>query len=158
MRPEGKTLMKLKIPFLIIFAALMLRCSSGGSFGDFAGGGVIGSPTSSTLAYTDTIRCKVSTKIIGPLDPGGAQTAAAQPTGSPAARVNQQQQYACSCASGTIRFRFAGPSSDQVSSLTQDSTIVWTWTTAGACSVQVQLVNGADTSNWSEPLIVNITE
>ena len=150
--------MRLKILALIIFAALLMRCSVGGSFGDFAGGGVIGNPTSSTFTFTDTIHCTVATKITGPLDSGGVQITPGQPTGPTIARVNQQQRYGYLNTPGMKNFRFATQSENQVSSWTQDSVIVWTWTKAGICSVQVRLANGPDTSNWSQPLMVNITK
>jgi hypothetical protein len=151
--------MKWNISIILIALALMLRCSSLGSFGDVAGGGVIGNPLTSTLSYTDTIHCKVVTKSGGqPPGTGGATLSPLIPFGADSARINQQQQYCTPEASGIKRFRFATSDGEQISSWSPDSAIAWTWTTAGICSVQVQRVEKTDTTTWSDPLIVKIIE
>ncbi len=139
-----------------VSAMIMLRCSSGGSMGDTAGGGVIGNPTG--FGYVDSTTGPVVTTFTGQPDLGSGQVVPIEPLGSDTAQVNHAQSYSYTGAAGMKRFLFSSQSSNQVSSLMQDSAIVWTWTIAGACSVQVQLVNGTDTSKWSEPLIVRVVE
>jgi hypothetical protein len=148
-----------KIAIIIgIASAIMLHCSLGGPVGDLTGGGVIGNPATAVLTYTDTIHCRVVTKYGGRLDPDGGPPAPIMPFGADTARINQQQLYGFPGASAIKRFRFATPCGEQFSSWSPDSVIEWTWTTAGICSVQVQRAENADTSTWSEPLIVKIVE
>jgi hypothetical protein len=151
--------MKLKIPALIIVTALMMRCSVGGSFGDFAGGGVIGNPSMPTLGfgYVDSTRGRVVTTFTGQLDLGNGPVPLG-PVGSDTALVNHVQSYSYPGAAGTKHFLFSSGSEKRVSSWSPDSSILWTWKTASVCSVQVQFANGTDTSAWSEPLIVHVIE
>jgi hypothetical protein len=147
--------MRLKILALIIFTAFMMRCSSGGWSGDFAGGGVIGNPATSAIGYTDTIHCRVITTIS--VDGGGAMLPI-KPTGQETARINQQQRYFCKGLQGSKRFLFSNSLGEQISTWSPDSEIVWTWTFPGNGSVRVQCIDKDDTSSWSEPLIIYIIE
>ncbi len=143
---------------IIICSSLLLRCSLLGSSGDFAGGGVIGNPSAPTLSFADTIHCRVVTTSTGWLGPDGGPFSPITPFGPDSAHINQQQRYSLSGSTGAQHFRFSSPCGAQISSWSPDSAIEWTWVTAGICSVQVQQVEKADTSTWSEPLIVHIIE
>ena len=147
--------MKWKRGGLLIFAAIMMHCSSGGWSGDFAGGGVIGNPATSAIGYTDTIHCRVITTIT--VDGGGALLLS-KPTGQDTARINQQQRYFCKGIQGSKRFLFSDSRGEQISTWSPDSEIVWTWTFPGNGSIKVQCIDMEDTSSWSEPLIVQILE
>lgn len=151
--------MKWKKGGLLIFAAITMHCSSGGWTGDFAGGGVIGNPTVPTLGfgYVDSTRGRVVTTFIGQLDLGNGPVPLG-PVGSDTALVNHVQSYSYPGAAGTKHFLFSSGSEKRVSSWSMDSSVLWTWTTASVCSVQVQLANETDTSAWSEPLIVHVIE
>jgi hypothetical protein len=142
---------------ICIASSIVLRCSLGGS-SDLSGGGVIGNPYSSTFSYTDTIHCKVVTKNNGLYDLGAGTLSPFKPFGPDSARVNQKQSYSYQGTQGEKRFRFSSCSGEHISSWTFDSTIEWTWTTVGTCSVFVQSVGTTDTSKWSTPLIVHIVE
>jgi hypothetical protein len=137
---------------------IVLHCSSGGSMGDIAGGGVIGNPAMPGLSYTDTIHCRVVTKSGGLSDAAGGSLSPFTPLGPDTAHVNQRQRYCLAGTSGDKRFRFAAVDGERISSWSPDSAIEWFWTVAGICSVQVQVAQEPDTTAWSEPLIVHSVE
>jgi hypothetical protein len=148
--------MKINSLILLLFTAIAMRCSSGGSFGDFAGGGVIGNPTQATFVYSDTVHCTVATVVSVQPGPGGDVSPPITLYGFDTATTNQLQRYACAGVQGNKRFLFSSAVGEQISFWSADSEIIWTWTTAGICSVQVQIAKEADTSKWSVPLIVHI--
>jgi hypothetical protein len=82
--------MKWDSGIILILSALMLRCSSLGSSGDFAGGGVIGNPSAPSVSFTDTIHCRVVTKTSAQPDIDGQALSPLTPVGPDSARINQQ--------------------------------------------------------------------
>lgn len=148
--------MKRIIIVISIASTILLDCSSVGSIGDLSGGGVIGNPLTSESGFTDTLHNKTETVNNCQISPNGQVIPLVKPSGSTESQVNKEQQYSCTGYTGTKRFKFSTPVGQQFSSWMPDSEIVWTWATAGVCSVQVQLIVRADTSTLSEPLIVQL--
>jgi hypothetical protein len=143
--------MKWNLVIAIVLIIGTTQCANLGTGGDFAGGGVIGNPDGLTLTFSDTIKCKPENIIF--LGNTSTQTGAT-PTGAQSGKLGQEQHYVSSGTTTTKRFRFAGTGSTSLSRWSTDSLVKWTWTTAGICTVQVQVE--ADTAIWSEPLIVDI--
>jgi hypothetical protein len=148
--------MKRIIILIGLASVIMLRCSSVGSIGDLSGGGVIGNPLTPEAGFTDTLHQKTETVNNCQIGPNGQVIPLVKPSGSNESQVNKEQQYSCTGYTGTKRFKYSTPLGQQFSSWMSDSEMVWTWTTAGLCSVQVQLIVRTDTSTLSKPLIVQI--
>jgi hypothetical protein len=148
--------MKRIIIVFSIASTILLGCSSGGSINDLSGGGVIGNPLTSESGFTDTLHNKTETVNNCQIGSNGQLIPLVKPSGSTESQVNKEQQYSCTGYTGTKRFKFSAPVGQQFSSWMSDSQMIWTWTTTGICSVQVQLIVRTDTSTLSEPLIVQI--
>jgi len=145
--------MKQGLLVIIGVASILLHCSTGGSFGDFAGGGVIGNPNSPSLSYTDTLSNKVVTVNNFDLNADPGMIPVSKPSGPDQALVNTVQKYSFSGYRGDKRFRFSSGNEEQLSSWISDTIVSWTFTSAGVCSVQVQ--GAKDTAKWSLPLVVH---
>ncbi|HUI91797.1 MAG TPA: hypothetical protein VLX68_06060 [Chitinivibrionales bacterium] len=140
---------------LAVLAAIMLQCS----FSGYSGGGVIGNPSGfSLLSYTDTLHGRVVTTHDSILSAWAAQLGLVKPSGQDSAHINEGQRYSYPGLPEDMRFRFSDRLGSRVSAWSPDSSVAWIWTTAGICSVQVQMTNGNDTSGWSKALIVRTIE